>query len=255
MRNNMSRRIRAIIFDLGGTLIDYAGNHNSWPELEKPGLTEAHDYLVSNGCDLPDLVKFYTIGFEILPNRWKLATSGQRNLTIASFLLDIFDHLEVRHPDGESLKIAAAKYERAICRSAVALPHGREVLSELKSNGYKLGLISNTMFSGQAHIDDLKRFGLDQYFDTMLFSADSNQWKPNTAPFESVLEELKEAPRNSVFIGDDPAADVLGGAEAGLLVVHYRSSNRFPYVNGANPDATIQSLRELIPVITEFNRR
>ena len=255
MRNSKLAQIRAIIFDLGGTLIDYAGNHTGWPELEKPGLTAAHEYLVRKGSDLPNLIQFYKAGFDILPDRWKLATSGLRNLTVASFLLDIFDHFEVRHPDSEDLKIAASKYEKAICSSAVALPYGQQVLAELKANGYKIGLISNTMFSGRAHIDDLERFGLDRYFDAMLFSSESNKWKPNTAPFERVLEELEVAPANSVFIGDDPAADVIGGTDAGLIVVHFHSSDRFPSVNGAEPDATIRDLRELIPAIDVFNSR
>jgi putative hydrolase of the HAD superfamily len=170
-------------------------------------------------------------------------------------LLDIFDQFEVSHPESSKLEMAARNYEKAICSSASPLPYGQEVLAELKSGGYKIGLISNTMFSGQAHIDDMKRFGLDSFFDSMLFSADSNKWKPEAAPFKSILKDLGELPGNSVFVGDDPAADVVGGKEAGLFVVHYFSSDRFPSVNGANPDATIHNLRELIPVIGKFNSR
>ena len=255
MTNNKLGQIKAVVFDLGGTLIDYSGNHVGWPELEKPGLAAAYQILVQSGSALPDLNQFYSAGFDILPQRWRLATTGVRNLTVASFLLDIIDQLEVSHPESNRLEIAASNYEKAICSSASSLPYGKEVLAELKSSGYKIGLISNTMFSGQAHIDDMKRFGLDKFFDSMIFSAESNEWKPAAAPFESILKNLSELPGNSVFIGDDPAADVVGGKEAGLIVVHFLSSDRFPSVNGANPDATIHNLRELIPVIGRLDSR
>jgi putative hydrolase of the HAD superfamily len=253
--NNNQGSVNAIVFDLGGTLIDYAGNHTSWPELEKPGLTAAYNLFFHSGTILPDLKQFIFAGFEILPQRWKLATSGIRNLTVASFLLEILDHLEVQHPDNDTLELTARTYEKAICNSASPIAEGKEVLAELKSRGYKLGLISNTMFSREAHLDDMRRFGLDSYFDSMLFSAESNKWKPNIAPFSSILSDLKELPANSVFVGDDPAADIIGGKAAGMNVVHFLSSNRFPSVNGANPDATIHTLPELIPVIAKISGR
>jgi len=254
MTNN-SGSIKAIVFDLGGTLIDYAGNHDSWPELEEPGLAAAHELLVQNGSNLSDLNRFCSAGYEILPQRWRLATSGKRNLTVASFLIEIFDHFEVQHPKSGLLELAARTYEKAICRLSSPIPQGKEVLADLKSSGYKIGLISNTMFSREAHVDDMRRFGLDSFFDSMLFSAESNEWKPAVAPFKSILRDLNTQPSNSVFIGDDPAADVVGGQKAGMLVVHFLSSNRFPSVNGANPDATIDTLEELIPVVGEFNSR
>ena len=136
---------------------------------------------------------------------------------------------------------------------AIPIPHGREIVAQLASEDLKIGLISNTMFSGQSHIIDLKKYGLVDFFDTMLFSADVNMWKPNVAPFHAVLQYLDVEPGAAVFVGDDPAADVVGGRRAGMLTVHYPSSQRFSSADGVNPDATINNLLELPEVLTQLN--
>ena len=41
--------IKTIIFDLGGTLIEYAGPYAVWPDLERPGLTAAYNALANKG--------------------------------------------------------------------------------------------------------------------------------------------------------------------------------------------------------------
>ncbi len=133
----------------------------------------------------------------------------------------------------------------AVCQGAKPIPNSRAVLSALRDNGYKIGLISNTMFTGKSHEADLRRFGLDSYFDATLFSGDTNEWKPTLAPFRRILGALDVHPGQAVFIGDDPAVDVIGGKQAGMKVIHFVSSNRFPTEDGASPDATIHSLLEL----------
>ena len=247
------KRFEAVVFDLGGPLIEYDGEHAIWPDLEAPGLQAAHDYLQKQGISVPDLEQFSLAGFDLLPRRWQMATSGERNLTVPVFLADILDNLGVTVPGESMLEAAASRYEAAVCAGATPIPHSREVVAQLKSEGYKLGLISNTMFSGKAHLADLEKFDLSGYFDAELFSSDVNEWKPNRAPFRRILNELNVAPEKAVFIGDDPGADVLGGRRAGMYVVHFESSDRFPSPDGARPDATIYSLPELIRLLKQLN--
>jgi FMN phosphatase YigB (HAD superfamily) len=79
----------------------------------------------------------------------------------------------------------------------------------------------------------------------MLFSADLNMWKPNAAPYNYLLQELGTAPANTVFIGDSPHHDIVGGKGAGLFAIYFRSSERFGEPDGVQPDATIFRLDEL----------
>ena len=126
----------------------------------------------------------------------------------------------------------------------------RDTLIALKEQGYKLGLLSNTMFDGSIHVADLERFELDPYFDAMLFSADLNMWKPNAAPYHYLLDKLGAAPANAVFIGDSPVHDVVGGKGAGMHAIYFRSSDRFGEPDGVQPDATIDQLDELPRLLT-----
>jgi len=245
MNERNMKTIKAIVFDLGGTLIEYAGEHDSWPALESPGMLAAYDYLRSQGLQLPGVEPFIMVGYDLLPKRWRLATRGERNLTVPSLLAEILENLDVDVPSDLVLRQAAKYYELAVCRGAKPIPNSQAVLSALRSKGYKIGLISNTMFTGASHEADLRRFGMDDSFDSTLFSADLNEWKPTVAPFRRILGNLGVLPGQAVFIGDDPAADVIGGKEAGMKVIHFVSSNRFSTPDGVSPDATIHSLLEL----------
>ncbi|MFZ0547595.1 MAG: HAD family hydrolase [Candidatus Promineifilaceae bacterium] len=245
--------IKAVIFDLGGTLIEYAGTYADWPELETPGMTAAHEMLIKMGVTVPEYEQFQAIGFKLLPTRWRQATLGEQNLTVDSLLEEMFETAELSLPSTDILYKAARQYEAAFCSGAVPLPDGRQTLAHLQEEGYRLGLISNTMFAGASHISDLERFGLADYFETMLFSGDANKWKPTTAPFLQVLEALGIDPEQAVYIGDDPASDVIGGRAAGMKTIYFPSSQRFPSPNGVQPDATISRLSDLPGCLVALN--
>ena len=182
-----------------------------------------------------------------------MATSGLRNLRLKDFLAEILEVCDVKEVCQVWLEEAAVLYEQAICAQAVPLEAAQETLESLKKQGYQIGLLSNTMFSGSAHIADLKRFSLDKYFDAMLFSADAAKWKPNPDPYLDLLLKLNTAPENGVFVGDDPANDMVGGRKVGLRTVLIRSSQRFQLPDNVTPDATITHLSELPGVLTSWS--
>jgi putative hydrolase of the HAD superfamily len=245
--------IKTVIFDLGGTLIEYAGAHDTWPQLEEPGLNAAYAILAEAGLKLPRLLKFQAAAYETLPGRWTAATAGKQNLTTAGFLAQVLDSLQVQQPTKLIMDETVNSYETAVCSGATMIPHAQTVVKQLSEDGYRLGLISNTMYSGQAHLADMERFGLDGYFESLVFSADTNKWKPNRAPFNPVMSELRAAPESTVFIGDDPGADIIGARRAGMHVIHFKSSDRFPAPGADLPDATIDDLRQLQSVLRYMN--
>lgn len=245
--------IKAIVFDLGGTLIDYAGGYERWPDMEGPGLVAAYEVLWQKPLRLPAMETFRRIGYNMLPLRWQQATLGERNLTVDNLIQEILTYLRIGGVKPEWLVEAVAAYEAVACGRTTPLPHAQTVLADLKAQGYKVGLISNTMFRGRAHIGDLEKFGLLDYFDAMLFSGDVNLWKPRTETFHHVLAELDVSPEQSVFVGDDPASDVVGGQNAGMYTVHLQTSQRFPEVEGIEPHARITELPELLPWVKAWH--
>ncbi len=246
-------RIEAIVFDLGGTLLEYAGEYTSWPELEAPGFGAVHKYLNGLNHPFPNLADFRSIGFDLLAVRGHQATSGKQNRTVKSLLIDVLASFEIEISEDEVLDEAATRYQAAVCAGVRPMPYCHETVRTLKESGLKLGLVSNTMFSGSMHVADMRKFDLDGFFDSMVFSADLNKWKPNPAPFHHVLSRLDVEPSSAVFVGDDPAADVTGAKRAGLFTIHYPSSQRFSSPDGLNPDATIRNLLELQAIINQLN--
>ena len=244
--------IEAVIFDLGGTLIEYAGPFAAWPELETPGFMAAYNHLKQAGSAMPKFLQFREVGFEMLPVRWGMASAGERNLRLVDLLAEVLAACGVNEIPAERLTAAAKQYQSAVTEQAVVLPNAAETLAQLKRAGYKIGLVSNTMFSGAAHREDLDRFGLTGYFDTMLFSADANKWKPTADPFLQVLSELRAAPEASVYIGDAPDSDVVGSQRAGMRAIHIVSSQRAHQLNGIRPDAQIHDLAELPPLLASW---
>lgn len=245
--------LTTIIFDLGGTLLEYAGPYASWPALETPGLQAAYASLQKKGVALPPFTDLRDTYFGLLPGRWQAAVEGRQNLRLAEVLHELL--LVCCGANGirpSWLTEAAAQYENAICAQAHPLPGAQETLATVKAKGYRLGLLSNTMFTGQAHVHDLRRFGLDGYFDAMLFSADVNMWKPQPDPYWHLLAELGSKPETAVFIGDSPEHDVVGAHNAGLRAILIRSSQRFHLPGHIQPEAIIHKLEELTAVLSAF---
>jgi HAD superfamily hydrolase (TIGR01549 family) len=210
--------------------------------------------LEAREVELPAFSAFSAVGFERLPERWRLATSGARNLRLVDFLAEILLACAVQDADPLWLDEAAAQYEKAICAQAVPIDGAQEILGWAKGQDYQIGLLSNTMFSGSAHIADLERFNLDKYFDAMLYSADAEKWKPSPAPYLSLAGQLQTIPAKTVFIGDDPLNDIVGGQAAGMRTVLIRSSERFKLPKHVHPDAMINHLGELPAVLARWTR-
>jgi HAD superfamily hydrolase (TIGR01509 family) len=245
---------RAVIFDLGGTLIEYAGPYQRWPELETPGLEAAYGYLRDRGLPLPPFEAVRDAAFAILPGRWQEATDGKRNLRLVEFLGELLATLQIAGAGPRWIEAAALRYQAAVCSQATLISGAPQVLRALKEEGYQIALLSNTMFDGSAHMADLRRFGLDSCFDATLFSADLNLWKPSAAPFLHLLEELRVTPANAVFVGDSPHHDIVGGKAAGLYTIYFRSSTRFGEPDGVQPDATIYRLGEVATLLSDLAR-
>ncbi len=73
--------------------------------------------------------------------------------------------------------------------------------------------------------------------------------KPDAEAFAAVVERLGVAPERSVFVGDDPEADVAGAIRAGLQAIHFVAYRRTARPSLA-PHATVARFCE-IPAAAE----
>ena len=91
-------------------------------------------------------------------------------------------------------------------------------LSRLRERGFKLCVISNA--NGMME-RDLKNLGLLPCFDFVLDSALVGKAKPHPLIFEQAASRAKTTTDRMLHIGDNPAADIKGGKEAGCRTAHY----------------------------------
>jgi len=120
-----------------------------------------------------------------------------------------------------------------------------DALQTLKAGGFKLGVLSNRTEPFTSELDEL---GLSPYFDFSMAAGEVNLWKPDPAVFAHALDRAGTAPGESVYVGDNYFADVVGARRAGLKPVLFDPRGLYPEAGCA----TIVHFGQLIPALKKF---
>jgi len=127
-------------------------------------------------------------------------------------------------------------------------PKASKILAKLSSDGYKLGLISNTaMTPGSTFRQYMDKQQILQYFDVLTFSDEVGLAKPSCKIFNITLNKLKAIPEETIHIGDDFDNDVIGALTAGMKVIWINSSSIKKKV--IQPTYMVNDLEEVIKKI------
>ncbi len=102
-------------------------------------------------------------------------------------------------------------------KGKILFPNTHEALSELKNRNYALHIITNGFTEAQEV--KLKSNQLDQYFDIILCSDTFGKNKPHPSIFKHALKQAKATEKESVMIGDDLKADILGAKNVGMKAI------------------------------------
>ncbi len=140
-----------------------------------------------------------------------------------------------------------ADYRERCCGYAQPVPGALEVLCALREAGLALAIVSNgeTAFQHR-HVDAL---GLGRLVDAVLISEQEGLRKPEPALFHRAADRLATAPRNCLFVGDDPAADILGAGRTGMRTAWLRRGARWPESLGPMPGVAIETLPEVLDLL------
>ncbi len=88
------------------------------------------------------------------------------------------------------------------------------VLTFLKSQNIKVGLLSNTpMNSGDFVLEKLQ---LTKYFDAVHLSCETGLLKQDSESFKKILKDLDCEPQDALMIGDSMETDIHGAERAGV---------------------------------------
>ncbi len=118
--------------------------------------------------------------------------------------------------------------------------HG--MLGKLKETGYRLGVVSNR---DHPFTEEMEKLGLNPYFDLSLAGGEVGSFKPEPGIFHAALERMDAAAQETVYVGDNYFADVVGSRRAGLVPVLYDPRGLFPEAGCQ----TITSFDQLIFIV------
>lgn len=238
-------RFKLVLFDLGGTLINY--ENSPWLELGRLGCIEGAKY-IKNALNFP-------IEVERLNSRLHNAVGRMmESRDDSDDELDLIDLTgrtlkEFGVNIGDSLPEKFIKaYYKPIRDQITLVPYAREILSKIKDAGMRIGLVSNTIFPADYHRTEMRQFGLYDFFDFALFSSEEKIRKPGKEIFFRALKLGGSDPEDAVFIGDRMEEDISGPQSAGIrAILKYMDGRDYPA--DIEPFETIQNLQELENII------
>lgn len=207
--------IKAICFDVGGTLVEFSASVNLVGQLSQ--ITRQDVDTVRRAM-----------------NQHFLTGCRDMQCTIQNFAREIGCS-----PDCISHLI------NAYFVSATLYPESKEVLMLLKSWGYKLGIISNTYPWNNV---DISTLGLDGMFyeGAILYSHEVGHAKPAAEIFRLAQEALGHSANELAMVGDSIVSDVEGASNAGWKSILIDRSATQRTISPVYDHLVIHSLRCLI---------
>jgi HAD superfamily hydrolase (TIGR01662 family) len=244
--------LKAVLFDLDDTLIDWSKFTVGWDGMEARHLQNVFDYLVSLH-PLSDIKVFNTEYARRVQDAWAEARSSLRAPHLGRLLVDTAVSVGVPIHLVDMQRCLEFYAWRAVQETSV-FPDAIDVLKQLQARGLKMGIITNSFHPAALRDVELDEHGLLEFFpDCRITAADAGYLKPHPEIFELALRKLDVTADETVFVGDNAVADIAGAQGAGMRAILRRKVDRLPVTSGlVVPDATITSLLELLPILDEW---
>jgi len=200
--------IRAILFDLGNTLVGYFTS-SEFPLVLRRCLRECASALGHTEDRARDEDLFERA---LLLNRER---SDYAVRPLSTRLQELFG------ADEASARALGTAFLKPIFAMARLDPQAVPLLEVLRGRGIKTAIVSNTPWGSPADAwrAELIRHGLLDKVDATVFCMDVGWRKPHRAPFDRALSLLEVAPADALFVGDDHRWDIVGAQNAGLRPV------------------------------------
>lgn len=222
-------KVTDIFFDLDHTLWDFERNS-----------ALAFEDIFKNqklGLNVNDFLKVYKpINFKY----WELYRNNSVTKEALRFgrLKESFDALEFEACDA-TINLIADDYIEYLPKNNHLLEGSLELLDRLHDK-YQLHIITNG-FEEVQH-KKMSNSGILKYFRTITTSEEAGVKKPHPEIFEMALNKSGANPKNSVMIGDNLEADIVGASQFGLHVIYLNSNEQ----EAQHQFPEIQKLKEVL---------
>lgn len=261
--NNLRSPIRAIIFDVYGTLFISASGDISNAQNNQD---QTNSQQIS-GVDA--LLEKYGIAVNYLQLKEQLsraiksghAASKKKGIDFPEIKIEqIFERI-LSINDLEIARQFAVEYEM-IANPAYPMPHLRNTLQHLKTNNIPMGIISNAQFF-TSHLFDLfcddfpENLGFNS--NLIFYSYEHGYAKPSLFLFEQAAAELNRLginPDTVLYVGNDMLNDIYTAHTIGFQTCLFAGDSRSLRLRedrlecaSLKPDAIIKELNQLTDMI------
>lgn len=208
------KQIKWLFFDIGSTLMDETASYQGWFQNASA--------LTKGILTTQEIEREYRAGM------------FQGTPTVAGQLENVgFDGTDTCHLYPSALDIP--------------YPGAAQVLTHLSEN-YNLGIIANQNAGSE---ERLEKFGLRQYFDVIISSAEAGVKKPDLRIFSLALQQAGCTSFEAAMIGDRLDNDIIPAKKLGFMtvrVVQGYSRLLMPKSEKEEPDFSVNSLEDLLPL-------
>lgn len=243
----LSKDIRAIAFDVDGTLVEI---------VTEDGINQifraAGHFLTYQGIDLRR-ERVRDLYFQIMKDQQRTSPEEHPEFDAVGIWRRIIDDnmsdfTRALPPEKlAQLPVFRAEMYRGISRRRLRLyPHVREVLDTLRQH-FPLAVVTDAQ-TAYARAE-LQQVGLLDYFDTIVVSGDYGYRKPDTRLFQHAVDRTGVAAEQTLYVGNDMHRDVYGAREAGMTTVMFDSDQGTKEHEDCVADHTIVDHLELLELL------
>lgn len=246
-------RIQAVLFDLDDTLLDWSQQNDWLSNISGPHINNVYDYLAANDNALPERNVFFQNYKNAIVDSWREAKKTWAGVNFEAVMARCLETsgLNVAMIEMEAVLLA---YDWTTVANVCLFEDTVDVLENLRQQGYKLGLVTNSMMPMWMRDIELREYGILDYFDARVTSGDTGYMKPHPAIYERVLGLLDVKAETAVFVGDRPANDIAGANAVGLTSVWMNPPHTKHDLGDVVPDYEINTLQELLPILATIEK-
>lgn len=207
----MNSSIKAIGFDLGGTLNYYPGVPMSWQSLYEQALAEV---VMSCGFQLDE--KAISAGSVILATYNTRINPRDEEVPSETIFTEILKTWGV--PAEQHLTVAGDAFFEFFQRKVAVYEDVIPTLQYIKEEGFRIGVLTDVAYGMSKKFVEREIAPFAEYIDVLLSSVDVGFRKPRREGYLELARRLGVAPGQMMYIGNEPK-DILGANNAGMVSV------------------------------------
>ncbi len=224
--------IKALIFDLDNTLVDFMA-------MKQSAIDAAVMAMIDAGLKMPRDKATQSI-YRIYDEE---GIEDQR----------VFDKFLTKELGSIDYRIHAAGivgYRRAREAALVLYPHVQLTLMQLIKRGKKLAVVSDAPRL-QAWLR-LCQLNLHHIFESVITFEDTQRQKPDPEPFRKALEQLNVRANEAMMVGDWAERDIAGARVLGIKTIFARYGDRFG-TEESGADFEISDIVEILDIVDQLS--